>query len=292
MERQQDISKRNSGKFVNVSFQTAINDQNGEKMVRVKARVHYKEKGQGPVLLLLHDVAQTNDIFKYIMPKLGQDFRVIAPDLLGHGLSDCPDIDYLVEDYSLYLEAFIKALGLENINILACGQSCAYAVDYCWYNQQNIEKMIFINPGSFSDLKLGMATKINSFYGGMVMKLFRNENFVRKMFEKAFFDKTALRDSYIKAFCHPYENPDVQYSVRAAIANFDDSNAIRLLDNIYKPILYLSGNEDLISNRHTSNLYLNSSAVPYDMVIRNCGALPHLEKIENSAMGILRFLSE
>ena len=292
MERQQEINKRSSGKFVNVSFQTAINDQNEERLVHVKARVHYREKGQGPVLLLLHDVTQSNDIFRYITPKLAQYYRVIVPDLLGHGYSDCPDIDYVVEDYSLFLEAFINALGLENICILACGQSAAYAVDYCWYNQQNVSKMIFINPGAFRDINFGMSSKLTSFYGGTIIKMYKNQNYVRKQFEKAFFDKTALRDSYIAAFCRPYENPEVQYSVRAAVVNFDDTETLRLLDKLYIPILYMSGNEDVVTNRYTSNLYLSSTQVPYDMMIRNCGSLPHLEKVDNAAIGILRYLSE
>ena len=44
--------------------------------------------------------------------------RCIAPDLIGFGKSDKPDIGYRFFDHAHYVEGFIDKLGLENITLV------------------------------------------------------------------------------------------------------------------------------------------------------------------------------
>ena len=50
-------------------------------------RWHVQDMGQGPVLLLLHGTAGATHSFRDLAPRLAQHFRVIAPDLPGHGFT-------------------------------------------------------------------------------------------------------------------------------------------------------------------------------------------------------------
>ena len=73
-------------------------------------------------LLLLHGIGRTAHNFDHLAPQLAQRYRVIAPDLRGHGDSGWhPEAAYLVEDYARDIEALIIELGLENL--VLCGQS-------------------------------------------------------------------------------------------------------------------------------------------------------------------------
>lgn len=53
-------------------------------------RVHYREWGQGPAVLLLHDLLMDHRAWRHIAPRLAEKHRVIAPDLPGFGASEKP----------------------------------------------------------------------------------------------------------------------------------------------------------------------------------------------------------
>ena len=57
-------------------------------------RVAYREAGSGEVVVLIHGMAGSSDTWQAVMPQLAQRYRVIAPDLLGHGQSAKPRTDY------------------------------------------------------------------------------------------------------------------------------------------------------------------------------------------------------
>lgn len=53
-------------------------------------RWHVQHMGAGPTLLLLHGAGAATHSFRDLMPRLASRFRVIAPDLPGHGFSTTP----------------------------------------------------------------------------------------------------------------------------------------------------------------------------------------------------------
>ena len=63
--------------------------------------IHYTDEGRGDPVILLHGFAVNADLNwrrPKITQRLAKEFRVIAPDLRGHGLSDKP---YKTEQYGL-----------------------------------------------------------------------------------------------------------------------------------------------------------------------------------------------
>jgi pimeloyl-ACP methyl ester carboxylesterase len=47
-------------------------------------RVAYREAGDGEALLLIHGMAGSSATWRGVIPQLSKNYRVIAPDLLGH----------------------------------------------------------------------------------------------------------------------------------------------------------------------------------------------------------------
>ncbi len=66
-------------------------------------RIFYREAGQAdaPALVLLHGFPTSSFMFRELIPRLAGEYRVIAPDLLGFGLSDAPP----VEEFAYTFEA-------------------------------------------------------------------------------------------------------------------------------------------------------------------------------------------
>ncbi|GGF09247.1 haloalkane dehalogenase [Aliidongia dinghuensis] len=80
----------------------------------------YIEAGSdGPTVLFLHGNPTSSFIWRNIIPQVAPVARCIAPDLIGFGRSGKPDIDYRFADHARYLDAFIAALGLDRLVIVA-----------------------------------------------------------------------------------------------------------------------------------------------------------------------------
>jgi 3-oxoadipate enol-lactonase len=49
-----------------------------------------REEGQGPPVVLLHGLGGSRTVWNLVIPRLSDRFRVLAPDLRGHGRSGAP----------------------------------------------------------------------------------------------------------------------------------------------------------------------------------------------------------
>jgi pimeloyl-ACP methyl ester carboxylesterase len=96
-------------------------------------RTRCLETGSGPPLLILHGIEASAENHLRNLAALGSVRRVIALDLLGHGLTDKPDRPYEVDDYVGHVLGLMDSLELERTDIL--GQSlggwiaCRLALD-------------------------------------------------------------------------------------------------------------------------------------------------------------------
>src|SRR5260370_3464210 len=63
--------------------------------------------GSGPVLVLLHCTGGHLETYQKNVTELSAHFRVIVPDMIGHGYTDRPDVDYTLDDYADHLFALL-----------------------------------------------------------------------------------------------------------------------------------------------------------------------------------------
>lgn len=80
-------------------------------------RTRVLEAGDGPPLLLLHGTGGHAESFIRNVLPLAESFRVLAVDMIGHGLTDKPDLAYTPRDYAAHLVALLDALGLERAHV-------------------------------------------------------------------------------------------------------------------------------------------------------------------------------
>ncbi|MDB5460291.1 MAG: bioH [Caulobacteraceae bacterium] len=90
-------------------------------VLRDMSRLGYQEAGAGPALLLIHGWGANSDFFEPQRRALAQRFRVITPDLRGHGASPIGSAVLTVDQLAADLEAFMEALDLREV--LAVGWS-------------------------------------------------------------------------------------------------------------------------------------------------------------------------
>jgi pimeloyl-ACP methyl ester carboxylesterase len=76
-------------------------------------RIHYREHGKGPPLLLIHGLMTSCYSWRYVYGPLGKHYRIIAPDLPGAGRSSSPDAkSYSAAALAEWIGEFQSALGI------------------------------------------------------------------------------------------------------------------------------------------------------------------------------------
>uniref|UniRef100_UPI0013DA3968 alpha/beta fold hydrolase n=1 Tax=Pseudomonas viridiflava TaxID=33069 RepID=UPI0013DA3968 len=74
--------------------------------------LHYEEYGHGAPLLLVHGLGSSTLDWEMQIPALAAHYRVIVPDIRGHGRSDEPREHYSIAGFSADLLALISRLCL------------------------------------------------------------------------------------------------------------------------------------------------------------------------------------
>ena len=127
------------------------------------ARIHYIDEGEGDPVLFLHGNPTSSYLWRNIIPHLTSSARCIAPDLIGMGKSDKPDIEYRFVDHSKYVEGFIDKMGLKNITLVIHDWGSALGFHYATRHENNIKGIAFmeaiIKPATWEefpkDFKMG-----------------------------------------------------------------------------------------------------------------------------------------
>ncbi len=108
------------------------------------SNIHYIDEGSGDPILFLHGNPTSSYLWRNIIPYLTPYGRCIAPDLIGMGKSDKPDIDYRFVEHSKYVEGFINAMGLKNITLVIHDWGSALGFHYAMRHENNIKGIAFM----------------------------------------------------------------------------------------------------------------------------------------------------
>jgi pimeloyl-ACP methyl ester carboxylesterase len=108
-------------------------------------KVKYVEMGRpdAPVLALLHGMTDNSRSWSLIAPALAADFRLIIPDLRGHGDSDKPDLRmYPISLYAADLASLLKALNVEKAHVLGHSLGSMIAQAFALNFPEKVDKIV------------------------------------------------------------------------------------------------------------------------------------------------------
>ena len=83
-------------------------------------RLRYVDRGTGESVVFVHNGAVSHRLWDYQLAHFERSHRVMAPDLLGCGESDRPDIAYTAESYVEQVEQLVDRLEFERFHLVGC----------------------------------------------------------------------------------------------------------------------------------------------------------------------------
>ncbi|HJT10032.1 MAG TPA: alpha/beta hydrolase, partial [Candidatus Nitrosotalea sp.] len=79
-------------------------------------KIRYLEEGNSDnAIVLLHGLGGMAERWLTVFPFLSKKYHLIAPDLIGYGKSDKPQIDYTTELFRKTMLEFLETLSLQNV---------------------------------------------------------------------------------------------------------------------------------------------------------------------------------
>jgi len=119
--------------------------------------VAYRDAGD-PVaepLLLIHGVGGSSLAWVPLFEHLSAKYRVIAPDLLGHGQSDKPRADYSLGAFAVWLRDFLDALDIPAATLVGHSLGGGIALQLVHQHRQYCRRLVLVNSGGLgSDVSM------------------------------------------------------------------------------------------------------------------------------------------
>jgi pimeloyl-ACP methyl ester carboxylesterase len=114
-------------------------------------RIGYRSAGSGPVVVLVHGMAGSSDMWQAVMPTLAEHFTVIAPDLLGHGESAKPRGDYSLGNFASAVRDLLVALGHERATLVGQSLGGGVVMQFAYQFPERCERLVLVSSGGLGE---------------------------------------------------------------------------------------------------------------------------------------------
>jgi pimeloyl-ACP methyl ester carboxylesterase len=107
----------------------------------------YLRAGRGSPVLLIHGIGDSSASWLPVLPGLARRHLVIAPDLLGHGLSDKPRGDYSLGGFACGMRDLLTVLGVERATVVGHSLGGGVAMQFAYQFPERCERLVLVGTG-------------------------------------------------------------------------------------------------------------------------------------------------
>lgn len=129
-----------------------------------RVRIFYREAGaeDSPALLLLHGFPTASHMFRELIPRLADRFRLVAPDLPGFGQSAMPSRDsfqYTFDNLAQIIDQFTEMVGLSRFALYIFDYGAPVGLRIALKHPERVSAIISQNGNAYEE---GLSTGWNS----------------------------------------------------------------------------------------------------------------------------------
>jgi 4,5:9,10-diseco-3-hydroxy-5,9,17-trioxoandrosta-1(10),2-diene-4-oate hydrolase len=262
--------------------------------------VTYLTAGEGPPVVLLHGFGGWSEVvWSRVIPALAARYTVIAPDIVGFGLSSKPEADFFMPGDPLASEVQSLAEFLDNLDVghahlvgnsFGGGLALRLADQY----PERCDKLVLVNS-------MGLGRSIHYVYKALAMpwlgqRLLKPDRFrIRRMWNILVADPKLVTDEIVERNYELLSEPGAAEVLAAARFGVDLIGQkllyTELLSRVEQPTLVLWGKEDRIFPlRHAERAV---KLLPHGelAVLDGVGHIPPFEAPERFSEAVLAFLA-
>ncbi|MBD8505388.1 alpha/beta hydrolase [Hoyosella sp. G463] len=110
----------------------------------------YRIAGSGPALLLLHGIGDNSSTWHDVIPRLAATHTVIAPDMLGHGLSDKPRADYSIAAFANGIRDLLSVLDIDSVTLVGHSLGGGVAMQFTYQYPELVDRLVLVCTGGIT----------------------------------------------------------------------------------------------------------------------------------------------
>lgn len=179
------------------------------------SKMHYLEAGveHNATLLFVHGIPTSSYVWRNVIPFLQTQYHCVAPDLIGMGKSDKPDIEYRIFEHIDYLEKFIEEKKLKDIVLVLHGWGSVVGFEYAHRHPENVKGLVFyeahirpVTEWNMLSLPVQQFAALLSRPGASYRAVVKQNYLVNRLLPKASIRK--LSEEEMQAYRDPYPTPE------------------------------------------------------------------------------------
>jgi pimeloyl-ACP methyl ester carboxylesterase len=209
-----------------VLSQSAIPVTSVHKVKADGVEVFYRASGdpKAPVVLLLHGFPASSFMFRELIPRLADQFRVVAPDLPGFGFTEVPEerkYAYSFDALAHTLEAFTDALGLNRYAIYVFDYGAPTGLRLAMAHPERVTAIVSQNGNAYEEGLSDAWAPIRAYWAQPTA-----EN--REVIRKNILNMEGTRWQYTHGVAHPESVAPESYTLDAALLERKGNTDIQL----------------------------------------------------------------
>lgn len=264
-----------------------MNNVQEEKFITIQENnLRYFEYGASSnTIVLVHGLGASAERWEHIIPYFRKNYRIIALDLPGFGLSDKPSINYTIDFFVRTLSEFIDKLGIQNSILIGSSLGGQIITELAIAKSKLINKMILVSPSgvvNYSSLAL------DAYIGAAISPTQKN---VKNAFLMMNGQNKEVDFQTVDEFIKRINMPNAKKAfLSAIISNRGSKINCEKLASISVPSLVIWGEHDPVIPKENANMFFSCIKNCQFVEMRGCGHTPFVEEPEKFSKIVLEFL--
>jgi pimeloyl-ACP methyl ester carboxylesterase len=261
--------------------------------------LHYIDEGKGETLLFVHGTPSWSFDYRNIIIPLKENYRCVAIDHIGFGLSDKPEhYDYSTQNHSKTLEKFAIEKQLDNITLVVHDFGGPIGLNFAINHPKRIKRLVILNSWLWSSKSETDFIRLSRIMKSPVVPfLYRHLNFSpRFILPRSFGDKKISKQlitQYTKPFADKTQRNGTLAFARSLIKDQDWFEQLwnKRQTISEKPTLFIWGMKDPVIKPHYLDKFQNGFTSSTTIKLETSGHFPQEEQPENITKALSNFMS-
>jgi len=256
--------------------------------------------GKGPPLMLIHGIGASCDSWIRVIDQLGEHFHVVAPDLMGHGLTGIGDFTGGPPQPRMVQHLFgvADAMGFGPFSVFGSSYGALLAVLCHFADKARVEKVIMLGSASAT---MPDDQRLLSFQAARKAAIATMAqptlDYARERVTNMVFDPACIPPELLFLQMNVFARPGLQAGFEAIMDGMMDFEATRpwtvrgRFHEIICPLLMIWGANDPFAKLEQALEAARAAPDARFVTMDRCGHVPHLEHPEQVVSLARRFLT-
>jgi len=261
--------------------------------------LHYIDEGSGEVIVFVHGTPSWSFDFRNVIKRLSKNYRCIAVDHIGFGLSDKPEnYDYSTAAHSRTLERFCETMQLQNMTLVVHDFGGPIGLNIAIQHPGKIKRLVILNSWLWSSKNDPDFIKISRVLKSPLLPfLYRYLNFSPRFILPGSFGDRKISKLILKQYTLPFADRSQRNGALAfARSLLNDQDWFEELWNKRftinsKPALFIWGMKDKVIKPHNLDKFISGFPNSSIHKLPGSGHFPQEEEPEQVSRFIFGFIS-